>query len=270
MAFEQLLAWAAGRPMWQQDALCRLAQNGELTEDDLSELRLQIQCLAGLTAEQPPQAVPLAADHLTEAASNAPKTVLASLGPARNVDRLASDQPPMRFAVNGITLIYGPNASGKSGYCRISKQLCRSLNPGELRGNVFDGAPPDPPEVAVAFRVGTNDEPKTEMTWSGIDPPPPELARISVFDTASARVYVDSERRIEFLPYELDLLNKLGLACRTLEQGYRDRERALNAAVSTNWSLQPLSISFLQNRKSAILLHGPKTTRRASTALRSS
>ncbi|MEE8370078.1 MAG: hypothetical protein V3S00_04840 [Dehalococcoidia bacterium] len=79
MAFEQLLAWATGRPDWQQDALRRLAQNGELTEDDLSELRLQIEALAGLTAEQAPQVIPLAADHLSEAASNAPKTVLASL-----------------------------------------------------------------------------------------------------------------------------------------------------------------------------------------------
>ncbi len=144
MAFEQLLAWATGRPDWQQDALRRLAQNGELTEDDLSELRLQIETQAGLTDDDAVEPVPLAADHLSEAASNAPKTVLASLGPIRNVDRLASDQPPIRFAVNGITLIYGPNASGKSGYCRISKQLCRSLNPGNLRGNVFDGAPPDP------------------------------------------------------------------------------------------------------------------------------
>ena len=88
MAFEQLLAWAVGRPDWQQDALRRLAQNSELTEDELSELRLQIEAQAGLTADEAAEPVPLAADHLTEATSNAPKTVLASLGPTRNMDRL--------------------------------------------------------------------------------------------------------------------------------------------------------------------------------------
>ncbi|MDE0293344.1 MAG: hypothetical protein OXH92_21875 [Bryobacterales bacterium] len=46
------------------------------------------------------------------------RTVLASMGPVRLVDRLSSDQPPLRFAINGITLVYGANASGKSGYCR--------------------------------------------------------------------------------------------------------------------------------------------------------
>ncbi len=159
--------------------------------------------------------------------------MLGSLGPTRNVDRLASDQPPIRFAVNGITLIYGPNAAGKSGYCRIAKQLCRSLSPVALRGNVFDEAAGDPPEVDISFRVGGEDDQKTDTTWVNTAPPPPELARISVFDTASARVYVDKKRTIEFLPYELDILNKLGIVCRSLEKEFKDSEDALDVAIRT-------------------------------------
>ncbi len=49
-----------------------------------------------------------------------------------------------------------------------------------------------------------------------------------MFDTASARVYVDKERKIEFLPYELDLLNKLGLAARSLDGDFKTQEDALN------------------------------------------
>ena len=54
------------------------------------------------------------------------------------MDRLEDDQPSLRFAVNGITLIYGANASGNSGYCRIAKKLCRTLAPSRLRGNVYE------------------------------------------------------------------------------------------------------------------------------------
>lgn len=233
MAFEKLLEWTANRPEWQQDALRRLAQSGELTEDDLSELRLQIENCAGLPVDNVPAPIPLAVEHLNDAAGNQPKTILASLGPVQRVDRLAGDQPPLRFAVNGVTLIYGANASGKSGYCRITKQLCRSLSPGQLRGNVYDENPGEPPEIAVAFRVGDNDQPKQDRVWVGDAEAPAELARISVFDTASARVYVDKKRKIEFLPYELDLLNKLGLGCRALDQGFEEREVALSAAVNT-------------------------------------
>lgn len=232
MAFEELADWAGNRSPWQQDALRRLALHGELTKDDLTGLRLQIEQAAGLPAEDVPDLLPLAAEHLSDAAGNDPKTVLASLGPVRHVDRLASDQPPLRFAVNGVTLIYGANASGKSGYCRIAKQLCRSLSPVDLRGNVYDGEAAGRPEVAVAFRVGDDDQPKEERVWSGDQDPPRELSRISVFDTATARVYVDKQRKIEFLPYELDLMNKLGLACRALENGFRERLAAADAAVN--------------------------------------
>ena len=232
MAHEALIDWAAGRPLWQQDALRRLALHGELTEDDLADLRSQIEVTKGLPVESPPEAIPLAVEHLSEAASNEPKTVLASLGPVKNVDGLESDQPPMRFAVNGVTLVYGPNASGKSGYCRITKQLCRSLIRAPLRGNVYSNARSSPAEISLAFRVGDDTQRKTDVVWRGGDPPPSELARISVFDAASARVYVDKERKIDFLPYELDLLNKLGVVLRTLDGGFKAREDALNAAVN--------------------------------------
>ena len=232
MAYEELLSWAARRPAWQQDALRRLALQGELTAEDLSALRLQIEQEAGLSVENPPAPVPLAEDHLHQAASNNPKTVLASLGPVRHVDRLSPHQPPLRFAINGITLVYGANASGKSGYCRIARQLCRSLTPVDLRGNIYDTTTPDPPEVTVAYRVGDDDQPKEEFIWYADQDPPPELSRISVFDTATARVYVDKKRKIEFLPYELDLMNKFGLACRSLDQSFNDHLETINTAVS--------------------------------------
>ena len=210
MAHEELLAWSAGRSSWQQDTLRRLATQGELTADDLLALRLQIEHATGFPEQDVPEPVPLAEEHLNQAASNNPKTVLASLGPVRHVDRLSPDQPPLRFAVNGITLVYGANGSGKSGYCRIARQLCRSLSPVDLRSNVYDARTPAAPEVAVAFRVGGEDQPKEELTWYADHDPPADLSRISVFDTATARVYVDKQRKIEFLPYELDLMNKLG------------------------------------------------------------
>ena len=233
MAHEELLAWSAGRLPWQQDALRRLATQGEFTAGDLLALQLQIGQAAGLPVEDVPDPMPLAEEHLNQAASNNPRTVLASLGPVRYVDRLSPDQPPLRFAINGITLVYGANASGKSGYCRIARQLCRSLSPVDLRGNVYDAGAPAPPEVAVAFRVGGDDQPKEELTWYADQDPPAELSRISVFDTASARVYVDRQRKIEFQPYELDLMNKLGLACRSLEKGFRERLASVNATLST-------------------------------------
>ena len=232
--YEELLDWAGELPLWQQDALRRLAQNGELTADNLTEFQRQVQKEAGFTVEDFPEPVPLMAEHLSQAASNAPKLVLASLGPVQNVDRLSPNQPPLRFAVNGVTAVYGANASGKSGYCRIAKQLCRSQSPVTLRGNAYGGGAQGSPEVGVAFRVGGDGQPKEERIWRDGQDPPAELSRISVFDAATARVYVDKERKIEFLPYELDLMKKLGHACEDLDNTFREHLRLLDAAINSN------------------------------------
>ena len=79
MAYEELLRWAETRPLWQRDGLRRLALQGELTTEDLAALRLQIEKAAGLPAEDAPDSVPLAQEHLNQAAGDNPKTVLASL-----------------------------------------------------------------------------------------------------------------------------------------------------------------------------------------------
>ena len=129
MAFEELITWSNQevRPDWQKDALRRLATTGELSKEDLSDLRRLIEKATELIDDEVAAVTPLAAEHLSDPAADAPRTILGAIGPVRRVDRLASDQPPIKFAKNGITLVYGANASGKSGYCRIAKQLCRSL-----------------------------------------------------------------------------------------------------------------------------------------------
>lgn len=235
MAFEELITWSnqEARPDWQRDALRRLAATGELREEDLSDLRRIVEKASELIDDEVAAVTPLAAEHLSDPAADAPRTILGAIGPVRRVDRLASDQPPIKFAKNGITLVYGANASGKSGYCRIAKQLCRSLSPQDLKVNVYEAAPADPPEVDFVFGVEDGEPARQETTWRHGDPSPTELGRISVFDTATARVYVDKDRKVEFLPYELDLLNKLALAANALDSDFEARANRIDAAIRT-------------------------------------
>lgn len=241
MAFEELIAWSDQnvRPNWQKDALRRQATTGELSKEDLLDLRRIVEKATELIDDEVAAVTSLAAEHLSDPAADAPRTVLGAIGPVRRIDRLASDQPPIKFAKNGITLVYGANASGKSGYCRIAKQLCRSLSPQDLKANVYEAAPADPPEVDLVFGIEGGEPERQETTWRHGDPSPAELARISVFDTATARVYVDKDRKVEFLPYELDLLNKLALAAKALDGDFEARENRIDAAIRT-----PLPVGF--------------------------
>jgi len=127
-----LVEWSAERPDWQRDALRRIAVAGELTEADRKEIARRLRHSHGISVEGDVQCTPLAAEHLPARDQSHNSVVLLGLGPLHHVDRLADDQE-LRFAVNGITLVYGDNGTGKSGYStksiatsRETKQICRS------------------------------------------------------------------------------------------------------------------------------------------------
>ncbi|MGY4414937.1 hypothetical protein ACVWW4_006673 [Bradyrhizobium sp. LB7.1] len=148
-----IFEWCAARPLWQQEAIRLLAGKPKLDEDELRQLEEAVRTDAGILSGKPPAWPTLTKTHLKGGNKFAPLTVLGSIGPLRNIDRLAADQPPLRFAINGVTLIYGQNGSGKSGYCRIAKKICHCLHDVTLRGNVFEPRSLIPREIALTFRV---------------------------------------------------------------------------------------------------------------------
>ena len=163
------------------------------------------------------------ASHLGGGTGEKRRTVLGQLGPVQNIDRLAGGQK-LRMAPVGITLIYGENGSGKSGYTRIAKRLCRSLTADQLRGNVFD-ASAGPMRVQVRYQV--DDDAVTEIEWDPATPAPSQLQQISVFDSQNARLYVDSENRIAYLPRELAILEHHGELCQRMAAKFSADEKAL-------------------------------------------
>jgi hypothetical protein len=232
VASDDLFTWCTSRPIWQQEAIRLLATKGSLSADEKEQLHQAVRASCNLSAEIAPVWPALTKIHLKTDAAAAPVTVFGSIGPLSNIDRLAADQPPLRFALNGITLIYGANGSGKSGYCRIAKKVCHCLHNVSLRGNVFEANSSFPREITLTFRVAG--DPKThKIVWNDDSAPPQELARISVFDSDSANLYVDSERKIEFLPSDLAMLTNLAKVLRDLEAGFRVEEKHLQQQLQT-------------------------------------
>jgi hypothetical protein len=225
MPKDEILEWCKGRPAWQQEAIRLLAGQGALEPEQIEELARVVKMTAGIEGGTLPVWPRLTEAHLKTNAQLAPVTLFGSIGPLSNIDRLAADQPPLQFAKEGITLIYGNNGSGKSGYCRIAKTVCRCLHIVKLRGNVFEPQSATPREITLRFKI--EGEELQTVVWNDDDAPPPELARISVFDGDAAGIYVDNERRIEFLPSSLALLTNFATFLRDLELRFKDEERAL-------------------------------------------
>ncbi|MFH1346285.1 MAG: AAA family ATPase [Pseudomonadota bacterium] len=233
MAEVGLLEWADKQHDWIRDALRRHAARPGfiLEEEDKAGIAARVRHVGGFVLDEPPECSPLAAEHLKASSSNEPRAVLCSLGPVKHLNRLAEEQQ-LRFAIDGVTIIYGDNGSGKSGYCRIAKKLCRSLTADDLLGNVFEIGVKPPAEVLVRFLEEGATEP-TSITWKDGTQPPMPIARISVFDSANARLYVDKQNRIGFLPAAIALLERHGLHRGELEAGFREEVKAIEKKLKT-------------------------------------
>jgi ABC-type transport system involved in cytochrome c biogenesis ATPase subunit len=213
-----ILTFSRSQKPWVQDALRRIACKSSLEDNDYQDLLAMLYVEHGiLLADPAPAPVALADRHLALPVLSVEPVLLNGLSGAKSVNRLAEGQS-LRIALDGITVVYGDNGSGKSGYGRLLKKLCRVRDGAEeaILSNVFESRPPAPAEVQVIFTVGSG--PKTTVLWSDGDPPPPPLHQISVFDSKAAALYADKDNRVEFLPYGLDLLPRLGALCEALAQ----------------------------------------------------
>jgi hypothetical protein len=137
------------------------------------------------------------------------------------VNALAEDQI-LKFGPN-LTVVYGDNAAGKTGYIRILKSACRARGQEQILGNVVSGTAPLSPVVSIKYTVGLEPEPR-EWAGSGEDE---FVSRVSVFDTQCAAVYLTEKTDVAFRPFGLDLFDKLVKACRAVRLKLESEQRAL-------------------------------------------
>ena len=238
---QQVLFWSKDRPNWQRDALRRLVLNGELTDDDTRELVAICKSDYGLLEKV--AAIPLAQEHVPGQAAAAAAVSLESIYHHKGVNALAEEQT-LKFSP-GLTIVYGDNGAGKTGYTRILKRACRARGVEEILGNVVSGTTPVKPVVAIKYRVGTDPQSR-EYAGEGVDD---FVSRVSVFDTQSATVYLKEKTNVAFLPFGLDLFDKLVKSCKAVKAALEAEQKAL----TTN-SLQLITPQIPAGTKAAALL----------------
>ncbi|MBK9105110.1 MAG: AAA family ATPase [Saprospiraceae bacterium] len=215
----EILEWSQDRPHWQRDALRRLVIQGELSSDDVVELVEMCKSKFGLAARK--EAQPLSNDHIPVTGATLEPVSLVSIFHHQGVNALANDQL-LSFSPR-LTIVYGDNGSGKTGYSRILKNACRARGQEKILGNVIAGAAPPTPSVRIYYRVGDEGEP---IDWNG-DPEDKVISRISVFDTQSASIYLTEKTDVAYRPYGLDLFDKLTQICKSVRLSLEAEQREL-------------------------------------------
>ena len=219
---KEILEWSSGRPFWQRDALRRLVTTGKLDETDIQELSNLCKSTHGLGDRAKP--LPLDENHLPQPDATNKPVSLESLTHHGGVNALAQDQT-IEFGPS-LTVVYGVNAAGKSGYTRILKRACRARGAEEILGNVVSGTVPGRPSATIKF---TADEKSWDHLWDDDKPPNMFLSRVSVFDHHCASVYVAKQTDVAFRPMGLDLFDKLSDACEAVKKILEKERSALES-----------------------------------------
>ena len=220
--YNEILTWSSSRPMWQRDALRRLTEKGELDETDIVELANLCKSFHGLHDRMSPS--PLSEDHIPQPGGATKSISLESLTHHIGVNALAKQQT-IQFGAQ-LTVVYGNNATGKSGYTRILKRVCRARGAEEVLGNIMSGSTPRCPSATIKFKV--DGEPK-HVQWDDSPSSDRILSRISVFDRHCASVYIAKPTDVAFRPLGLDLFDKLADACQNVRKSLERESSALES-----------------------------------------
>ena len=205
-ALADILKWSADIPAWQRDALRRLCGQAKLEQADLTSIVAICKAIE--------QGSPLEATHIRDPAASHAMVSLGALYGLSHVNAIAPGER-VSFGKSGLTVIYGDNGAGKSGYARVLKQLCRARSPKDdaILPNIY-AASSGTPSAKVEFYIGGQ---KREASWTQGSPADAMLSAISVFDSRTASVHVENTNDLAYTPLPLRILAGLAQACQEVK-----------------------------------------------------
>ena len=205
-ALADIVTWSETCCPWQRDALRRL-YSGPVSEADINEL-------AAICKGEVTEIVPLSHDRIRDPRAAAKAVSLTSVLGVENVNALASGQT-LTFDRSGMTVIYGDNGAGKSGYIRILKKVCRARSPknDKIETNVY-ATTTGPQRARVKYSIENQN---AEAAWEQGKAAPPALSSVSVFDSRTANVHVDETNNVAYTPLPMKLLEELAQICRKIK-----------------------------------------------------
>ncbi|WJR36111.1 AAA family ATPase [Mycobacteroides immunogenum] len=233
-------AWALTRPAWQQDVLVGLSR-GETYDDPDAVANLADRLL------MPDRAMPNnAARNLTLGAVEPRQVFLKTICNVKGVNALAVDQT-LAFAPAGLTINYGNNGSGKSGYARIIKAMVSARHSSLVLPDVYRDGSLDP---SAELEYSVDDQALSEKYPT--DPPVPDLQRVRFYDEHCGDEYLSRDSSVTYRPSALTLLDGLIVVCGKVREELQRRvteshQKSLNLALpqgsAANTFLSALTLS---------------------------
>ncbi|MCC4620296.1 AAA family ATPase [Xanthomonas cassavae CFBP 4642] len=224
---QEILNWTKGLPEWQSDAVARLLAKQTLAMEDQNDLLALLKAAYGIPDPKDRKSKPLTAEQIPAPVQVTTHVELRAIKNMRHVNAIAENQH-LPISASGMTVIYGDNGSGKSGYSRVLKRACRARDQSEaIHPNAnLPASKVGTPEATFEIAV---DGVAQDAHWQHGKAAPAALSSFAIFDSRCARAYLDSEDDFSYVPYGLDVFEGLAKVCKQLKTAI-ETEYAQSAA----------------------------------------
>jgi len=232
--WKELDIWAKVLVRWQRYIVATAVRDGQLNEDQIEaayQLFLSDKRLG--PAPEPLPETPLSITGRTEEASLTP-LFLDSIGNLSNINALPSTAG-LTFG-EGLTVVFGGNGTGKSGFARVLANACFSRYRPRILPNVYVSGTGTKPSADITVRDASQTR-RIIKFQPGIEDV--ELRRIAVFDTSVARAHLAEESPIGFTPIGFDVFAEI-------IRVYGKIDNKLNAAIQARQKVNTFTNSFLE------------------------
>lgn len=217
-----LVDWANGQDAWVRQITAETILSRQAPSDALVDAAyatfLDEKGLGDGETPEIPKLELVAADAAEEETLE-----LVTLANIEGVNALAADQE-LGFDPE-LTVLFGQNGSGKTGYARILKRISAVRTAEDILPNAHTAyldSPPSP-SAAIQYRLSGTDK---SMVWkdeSGLAP----FTRISVFDASAVSLHVDSDLGYVYTPAELALFGHVATGLQGIQQRIATEVKAL-------------------------------------------
>ena len=224
--------WLCMQPLWLQDATWRIYNNRSISDTQI-EVFVEM-CLKEIQKEKPTINVLNEDDIVPQKKETT--ICIKELYDVRGVNAL-SDSANLSFSPTGVTVVYGLNGAGKSGYMRIFKQVCNHPCAEPIQPNIFSKGTSIEP--SCKFKVTDNNIDLDVFCRLSKNNEQTILKQCDAFDTKISTSYLINKNNVSYEPFVFTVLSQLS-----------DIAGKIDSNIQTKMSMLKTSIPLLPDELS--------------------
>lgn len=212
MIIEDISKWVLTLPKWQQKLSYLIMEKKHISEIELNDVYDIFKIETKLKGGKVPNYIGKSCNNNLQIT---PKVVWQGVGNLHGVNKLKSNS---ELKVSpGLTVVYGENGSGKSGYTRLLNNAFISRGDQEILPDIFAK---EPEMVSADFKFSIDGITVEYKYPDDKDEYPFKIIRN--FDAKSASIDMNKEAKIDFAPSELSFFDMLLSACLKIQKRLDD------------------------------------------------